>query len=80
MKQSGQKSWVRSIAYINMMYGENIRDIFAPCTYIYDVAIGERVMAFLTCACCGYTCVYAAMSLTRASPHAENIIKLINWP
>ena len=22
-------------------------------------------MAFLTCACCGYTCVYAAMSLTR---------------
>ena len=84
MKQSSQKSklCVRSIACIDIIYGKIFWIFSRPCTYISDVAIGEQVYCISNM--CSHVVatgttilIYAAaeMSPTRASPHAEKIVK-----
>ena len=86
MKQSRQKSklCVGPIACIDIMYGKIFRIYSRPCTYISDVAIGEQVycisnMCSHVVALTGASIliyVAAETSPTRASHHAENIVKL----
>ena len=65
------------------MYGKIFWIFSRPCTYITDVAIGEQVycisnMCSHVVATGATILIYAAaeMSPTRASPYAENIVKL----
>ena len=68
---------------IDIMYGTIFWIFSRPCTYITDVAIGEQVycisnMCSHVVATGATILIYVATetSPTRASPYAENIVKL----
>ena len=85
LKKIKSKLCVRSIACIDIMYGKVFWIFSRPCTYIADVAIAIGEQVYCISNMCSHVVatgatilIYAAAETSpiRASPHAENIVKL----